>query len=127
MKISTQQFGEIEFDESQIIEFNEGIIGFEDYKKYLLVNAGDELFLWLTAVDEPEVIFPLVSIRALVEDYPFDAEGETFGIVTLNKEPLKITVNLKAPVCISQNSKRGFQKILDNELYPIDYNLFAES
>jgi flagellar assembly factor FliW len=129
MKITTKQFGEIEFEDSKTIEFEEGIIGFENFKKYLLVNSGDELFLWLTSVDEPEIVFPLISIGVLVDDYKYKGkeEGELFGIVTLNKDPLKITVNLKAPVCISKDNKRGSQKILDNDLYPIDYNLFAES
>ncbi|MEI7812250.1 MAG: flagellar assembly protein FliW [Ignavibacteria bacterium] len=127
MKITTGQFGEIEFDESMLIEFKDGIIGFEEYKKYLLINSGDELFLWLTSVDEPEIVFPLCSIRILMEEYPQFNDGEAFGIVMLNQDPLKITINLKSPVYINQDEKSGFQKILDEDDRPIDYILFKEN
>ncbi|MCU7497127.1 MAG: flagellar assembly protein FliW, partial [Ignavibacteria bacterium] len=126
MKINTNQFGEVEFDESMIIHFKDGILGFENYKKYLLINSGSELFLWLTSIDEPEIVFPLCGVMMLMEEYPQQKGFEPFGIVKLDKDPLKITVNLKAPVYINQNEKTGFQKILDEDELPIDYILFKE-
>jgi len=44
----------------------------------------------------------------------------------LNSDPLKISVNMKAPVYINQNEKTGFQKIIDSEKYNVHYNLFVE-
>ncbi len=128
MKIKNLQFGEIEFDESMIIEFKDGLIGFENYKKYLLINSGnDEMFLWLTSIDEPELVFPLFGIRMIEEEFPQDENLEAFGIVKLNSDPAQITINLKAPVYLNQNEKTGFQKILDEEKYPVNYNLFKEN
>lgn len=127
MKINTNQFGEIEFDESMIIRFKDGILGFENYKKFLLINSGNDLFLWLTSIDEPELVFPLCGIRVLMEEYPEVKGFEAFGIVKLDPDPLKISVNLKAPVYINQEEKTGFQKILDEDELPIDYILFKEN
>lgn len=127
MKLQNSQFGEIEFDENLIITFEEGIIGFEQLKKYLLINLGDDLFLWLTSVEEPEIIFPLFGIRVLMDDFKQIENNEAFGIVKLNQDPAKITINLKAPVYIDQNEKKGFQKILDEDDLPIDYILFKEN
>lgn len=127
MKINNSQFGEIEFGEDMIIEFKNGVLGFEEYKKYLLINSGNELILWLTCVEEPELVFPLCTVRLLMEDYPEVAESEAFGIVKLDPDPLKITINLKAPVYINQEKKSGFQKILDDDNLPIDYILFKEN
>jgi flagellar assembly factor FliW len=127
MKIYTNQFGEIEFDENMLIEFKDCIIGFEEYKKYLLINSGEELIMWLTSVDEPEIVFPLCSIRILMDEYPEESGSEPFGIVKLDPDPLKITINLKAPVYIDQDKKSGFQKILDEDNLPIDYILFTEN
>lgn len=127
MKINTNQFGEVEFDESMIISFKDGILGFENYKKYLLINSGSDFFLWLTSIDEPELVFPLFSTRVLMEEYPFEEGFEAFGIVKLDPDPLKITVNLRAPVYINQDEKSGFQKILDEDELPIDYILFKEN
>ncbi|MBN1302508.1 MAG: flagellar assembly protein FliW [Melioribacteraceae bacterium] len=126
MKIQTKQFGEIEFDENLIIKFDAGIFGFEEYSKYLLIKTDNELFYWLNSVEEPEVAFPLIGIRILDDEYPFEDNGEPFGIVTLNSDPSKITVNLKAPIYINQDKKVGEQRILDNDKYSVDYNLFID-
>jgi len=38
MKITTNQFGEIEFTEDKVISFNNGLFGFEYLTKYLFVT-----------------------------------------------------------------------------------------
>lgn len=126
MKINTYQFGEIEFDEELIITFSEGIFGFEHLKKYLLVYPKDDLFHWLNSIEEPDIAFPLLGLRLIDDKFPQEKHNEAFGIVTLNKDPLKVTVNLKAPVFINQDDKTGYQKILDIDKYPVNYNLFVE-
>ncbi|NOX18799.1 MAG: flagellar assembly protein FliW [Chlorobi bacterium] len=126
MKLKTLQFGEIEFSDDLIIEFKDGILGFEDLKKYVMITEEEGIFYWLTAVDEPEIVFPLFPISSLKEEYPQKDGYEVFGIVRLAKEPSDITINLKAPIYINQSEKTGYQKILDTEKYPVDYNLFVE-
>ncbi len=127
MKIKTDQFGEIEFDEDIIIEFNDGIIGFENLKKFILISEDDGIFYWLTSVEEPEIVFPLFPATLLDDNYPSEEDFETFGIVKLSKEISEITINLKAPIYISLDKKVGFQKIIDNDKFEIDRKLFIES
>ena len=126
MKINTQQFGEIEYLDENIISFNAGVLGFENSKKFLLIKTDDQMFYWLNSVESPDICFPLVGVRILDDKYPGEKDYEAFGIVTLNKDPLKITVNLKAPVYINQNQKSGFQKVIDDDKYPVNYNLFVD-
>jgi flagellar assembly factor FliW len=126
MKIQTLQFGEIEFNDENIIRFDEGLIGFGELKKYLLLKQDDNLFYWLNSVENPEIAFPLIGMRILDENYPAAENCEAFGIVTLNKDPLKVTINLKAPVYLDQEKKTGFQKIIDTDKYPVCYNLFVK-
>lgn len=126
MKIKTHQFGEIEFNEDLIIYFAEGLFGFEHLHKFLLIKTDDELFYWLNSVEQPEIAFSLIGIRIIDEKYPMIGNNEAFGIVIMSKNPSDIKVNLKAPVYIDQDTKSGFQKIIDSEKYPIDYNLFVE-
>ena len=126
MKIKTHHFGEIEFQEELIIKFYPGPIGFEQLNKFLLIKADDEIFYWLNSVERPEIAFPLIGVRIIDDSFPEEQNFEPFGIVTLNSDVLKITVNLKAPVYINQITKTGFQKILDTDKYPIRYNLFKE-
>lgn len=126
MKIKTHQFGEVEFTEDKIISFNDGIFGFEELKKFLFIKTDDSYFYWLNSIETPELAFPLFAIRLIDSDYPQESDGEAFGIVTLNPDPLKITINMKAPVFINQNEKSGYQKIIDTDKYPVYYNLFTE-
>ncbi|MBI9073192.1 MAG: flagellar assembly protein FliW [Melioribacteraceae bacterium] len=127
MKIRTQQFGEIEFEEEKIIEFKDGVLGFENLTKFLLLTEENSIFFWLTSIEEPEIVFPLFPVSILMEEYPEKENFEAFGIVRLDKEIKNITINLKGPVYISQEQKRGYQKIIDSDKYVIDYQLFVEN
>ena len=126
MKIKTHQFGEVEFAEDKIISFNDGIFGFEELKKFLFIKTDDSYFDWLNSIETPELAFPLFAVRLIDSDYPQESDSEAFGTVTLNPDPLKITINMKAPVFINQNEKSGYQKIIDTDKYPVNYNLFTE-
>ena len=127
MKLLNKQFGEIEFEEEAIIKFDEGILGFEELKEYLLFSETDGYFFWLISVNEPEIIFPLFSLKLLQEEYSDEEKLEPYGIVKLDKEPENISVNLKAPVFIDHNEKIGYQKIIDNENYQVNYPLFVNN
>ncbi len=129
MKIKTEQFGEINYTEDRIIKFDSGILGFEQLKKYLLIKTEDDedIFYWLNSIENPEIAFPLIGTRFIDDSFPVAEYHEAFGIVTLNSNPLKITVNLKAPIYINQDNKTGYQKILDDDNYPVHYNLFIEN
>lgn len=126
MKLKTYRFGEIEFPEDKIITFEKGLFGFEELNKYLFIKPDDSLFYWLNSIDNPDIAFPMFGMRVIDERYPQEENFEAFGIVVLNADPKKITVNLKAPVYINQEDKKGVQKILDSDKYQIDYNLFTE-
>ncbi len=126
MKIKTHNFGEVEFSEDLIIHFNSGILGFERLTKYLFIKPEDDFFYYLNSVENPEIAFPLIGIRMIDDKYPEEKDHEAFGIVNLNSDILKITVNLKAPVYLNQNTKTGYQKILDTDKYPVNFNLFKE-
>ncbi len=127
MKLKTDQFGEVEFQEEKIISFENGILGFEELKRFLLISEDEGIFYWLTSVDQPEIVFPLFPINLLMENYKQNEGYEPFGIVKLDKDPANITINLKAPIYINHEDKNGFQKIIDSEAYPVDYQLFVKN
>ena len=131
MLIQTRDFGEMEIDEKDIITFVEPIFGFEDYRKYVLMEH-EELnphFVWLQSTEEPMVCFVLANPRELVPDYevrlPEDTavalgEGGTlYFVLTVIRDPYyDSTVNLKSPVVINTQTGRAMQVILE-EAYPI--------
>jgi len=126
MKLQTEQFGEIEYANENVICIEKGLFGFENLGEYLLIKTDNTLFYWLNAIKEPSIAFPMVGINVLDDDYPQIDGSEPFGIVTLDQDPLKITVNMKAPLYINQDTKTGKQKILDREKYSVNYKLFVE-
>lgn len=126
MKLKNKQFGEVEFTQDNVLEFKNGLLGFEELKSYLLIKTDNDLFFWLNSIDQHEVAFPLIGLRLIDDSYPQKEDKEAFGIVTLGKEPAKTTVNLKAPVYINQEKKEGFQTIIDQDKYSVNYKLFTE-
>lgn len=133
-KIRTKPFGEIEVDETQMINFPEGLFGFEKYKNYFLLENPDSPFLWLQSADEPSLAFILIEPRQFKSDYKLkiaeeeyrnigikDKEKELldFVIVTVPKDPSKMTANLQGPIIINVTKKIGKQSISLNDDYTV--------
>ncbi len=126
MELKTIQFGTIEYKDENVLVFEKGLYGFEELQKFLLIKREEDLFFYLNSIEEPEIVFPLIGIRIIDDTYPQEDDYEAFGIVKFNKDPKKITVNLKAPVYISQGKKSGYQTIIEDEKYPVEFPLFKE-
>jgi flagellar assembly factor FliW len=129
MELTTSQYGKIEIEENNILEFKEGLIGFEEYQKFIIVSDKDlEPFLWLVSIDEPYLEFPIVNPFLFFPDYDseitIESENETlFAIVSLKKEIENITINLKGPLLINIKEKTGKQIIINSEKYTPSYPL----
>lgn len=142
MIIETRRFGEIEISEEQdIIQMVGGLPGFEDAKKFILLNHdADSLFKWLQAVENPELAFVVMEPFIFCPDYHFDLSDDELAELELTKpeevvvlavlsvpeDPKKITANIKAPIVINRTKRRGKQIILNNEAYPVKYYLFLQ-
>ncbi len=130
MQIQTTRFGTVEIDETRILEFPEGLLGFEAYKRYALIQTNDDpVFFWLQSVDEPSLAFVVCDPRAFVPDYqvPIRAsELEALGIadpaeaqvlVIVNKVGDELTGNLLGPLVVGARSLRGRQLVLSDRRY----------
>ena len=78
MTIETKLFGEIVVDESKLISFPQGIIGFPDLKDFLLVHdgEGESNIKWMQSVQEPAFAMPVVDPLTIIPDYNPDIEDE---------------------------------------------------
>ena len=62
MKINTLRFGEIEVEEQRVFDFVMPIIGFNELRKFVIVDIKkDTFFKWLQSVEDPALAFPIVS------------------------------------------------------------------
>ena len=64
MRINTEKFGTIDISDDKIITFDNGIIGFQDYKKYTLIydadseEKSDSAMMWLQSMEEAAFALP---------------------------------------------------------------------
>ena len=136
MMIETTRFGTIEVDESRLIVFPHGILGFPYQKHYALVQTGhDSAFYWLQAVDRPELAFVVSDPRLFVPDYqvPIKAEdlrqlglsdpAEAQLFVIVNKIEGVLTGNLQGPLVINVETRIGRQQVLSDKKYSTRYPL----
>ena len=142
MNILTEKFGEIIIDENLIFDFVEPIIGYDELKRYVLVeHSENSAFKWLQSIEEPSLAFPETSPAFFDIDYQFEIPTEkaekinltsvesliSLNIVTIpSRNPRKATINLLAPIIINAANKQGMQLILSNSNYPVKCSLFKD-
>lgn len=138
MKLQTRDFGEVEIDKRDIVDFVQPIYGFEEYKKFVFLYQEEisKHFIWLQSTEEPELCFILVDPGLITEQYqpqiPSDA-AEALGddsymcwLLTSIREPFEeSTVNLKSPIVINPAKHTAVQIILEED-FPIRYPLFQK-
>ncbi|AHM55621.1 flagellar assembly factor FliW [Peptoclostridium acidaminophilum DSM 3953] len=138
MKLNTTNFGEINIDESALINFEEGIPGFENVRRFALLQDDEMIVDWLQGIDE-DIAFPVINPFAVKEDYEFkipDADIKKlnienqedlliYSIVVIPDDIKQIRTNLQAPIIINAKIKLGKQIILDDR-YPLRYEFYEK-
>jgi len=110
-----------------IIQFEEGLIGFYDCKRFLLVEREEMApFRWLQSTERPDVGFLVIDPSLVVSGYRAvipNREWESLGLndreaglvlVTCSVGPTtaESTGNLQAPLLVNYETKAGKQVIL---------------
>lgn len=142
MLVKTKYFGEVDLNEEKILTFDGGIIGFEYLKKFTLIynneNEDASAITWLQSIEEPTVALPVISPFCIMEDYnplveddvllPLgkldEANTAIFLTLTIPSDLTKMTTNLKAPIVINAETKKGCQLIAENQDYVVKYNIY---
>lgn len=137
MIIQTKLFGEIEIDESKIITFEQGLIGLSHLNRFLLiydsVKEEKTSITWLQSIEEPTFALPVMNPMAIMSEYNPVVEDELLtslgslepenlilmSALTVPSDFTKMTANLKAPIIIHAETKRGCQVIVENEEYNV--------
>lgn len=143
VEVNTNAFGRIAIEDDKIINFEQGILGFPDLKRFALIfnieKGVESNIKWLQSLDEPNFAMPVMNPNIVMEDYEpmFDIElleplGNDlnpenllmFVTVTVPKDITKITVNLKAPIIVNAHECKAVQLISDNDAYMIKYSIY---
>ena len=141
MLLTTTRFNEINVKDEDIIHFPEGILGFQNLKRFVWQEVeGNPLFRWLQAVDDGEIAFLLVDPFMLVPGYELEIKENVqeklkidkpedvliYTTVTIPLEGVaKATTNLVGPLVFNLKTKRGYQVVLEGVKYGVKHPLFV--
>ena len=140
MVVQTKYLGEIDIEEDKIITFEHGIFGFEECTRYILLYK-DEFgsgISWLQSLDNEALALPVISPSLVMKEYNPVVEDEVlntlgqmkedniviFLTLTVPADLTKMTSNLKAPLVINAETKKGCQVVAENQEYLIKYPVY---
>jgi flagellar assembly factor FliW len=141
VKIKTTRFGELEVDKKDIIEFTEGLLGFENQKKFFIVDPGDQtLILWLQSTDDAATAFPIIEPKIFQPNYmvkllPVELNSlslenlqnaSVYTVLTIPQNVTEMSANLKAPVIINNKTKMARQIVLQDSKLEVRFKMYVD-
>lgn len=145
IEVQTSRFGLVRCQEEDVIQFPEGILGFADLRRFVLLDdPSDEIFAWLQSCEIPQIAFPVLEPELFTPNYQLNltkhdlesldlkkaATGPkaftSFAIITVPEDPTQMTANLKAPVVINIEKRMARQIVLQDNNLAIREPIFAK-
>ncbi len=130
MLVETTRFGAVEVDESRLIQFPDGLVGFSGHTRFALIATGRQSsFYWLQSVDMPALAFVVTDPRLFVPDYQVAVRAEDAQrvgaeadqalqlFVIVNKVDQLLTGNLQGPLVINPRNLKAMQIVLSEKRY----------
>ncbi|MGL4336293.1 MAG: flagellar assembly protein FliW [Turicibacter sp.] len=134
MEIKSKFFGIVSIDQTDIIDFREGIPGFEDQTSFVILNVNEDEgseYKILQSMTDEQVAFIIVNPWNYEPTYEFKLSSyvkeklqitgkndiNVFSIVTASKGIRNWSMNLLAPIVLNSNTKQGMQVVLDGTMY----------
>jgi flagellar assembly factor FliW len=125
MQIQSTRFGQLEISHSDLIFMPHGLIGFEEYRHWvLLASKESEELAWLQSVALSHVALPMISPRRFVPNYRLQvqrrdldllqmhAKDQVYVLASLSKQGNHWTTNLKSPVILNSTRRLAVQVIV---------------
>ncbi len=139
MNINAKYFGNVSYESSDIIQIDNGLIGFDTYTKYLPLSFDEEndFMISLQSLEDESLSFILMDPFQLFPEYAPDlAEQDMkelqadspedivfYAICVIRDTTASSTVNLKAPLVINLVNRKAKQIILEQPEYTFQHTL----
>jgi flagellar assembly factor FliW len=141
MKLETSRFGSLDVDPTTIIHFPLGLLGFERFQRYILIDSDAAAPMrWLQCVDEGSLAFLVVEPHLFFPDYAPKLTADDRDVLQLDAgdEPLlacvvvvpevvsQMTINLQGPLALNGDKRIGKQVILHDGPYTTRHRLIPD-
>lgn len=123
--IKTQKFGDIRANIDDVFVFPQGIFGFEENRKFALLNFGQKDFYWLQSLSDPKIALMLTvpfyftcgyGERIEKEDTLYKLNRQNYLVFVgcyYDRGDKKIFANILAPFLMDKDFRIGRQVILE--------------
>jgi len=144
MNVLTTRFGTLSVNPQDELLFERGLIGLEHCHRWVvLTDTKNRALGWLQSLDEGHIALGVVSPRRFVPDYQLRtdrAELQSLELITARDAEVvviasrrahgqqagELTLNLRAPLVINVERRRGCQVIAKDDL-PVQFPLSLPS
>lgn len=137
MEVKTKANGIVNIDEKQLVTFPEGLLGFEKYTKFALIDSEYEPFIWLQSTEESNLAFLMIDPFLICSDYEADIDDSALRnigvdsaediiimtLVTIPKDGSAITANFLGPVVINKKNRKCLQVILNDSRWTTKFDI----
>lgn len=137
MDIKTKTMGIKTIEQKQIVTFPEGLFGFEENKKYAIIESEYSPFIWLQSLDDEKLAFLIVDPFIICTDYEADIDDESLAkidvkspedvivmaILTVPTDGSHITANLQGPIVINKKNNLCEQIILSDNKWTTKHDI----
>jgi flagellar assembly factor FliW len=142
MKITTTKFGEIHYTPQEVVNFQNGLLGFETLSKFIFIDKESEHpFIWIQSIEDPGVAFVAINPYLFYPDYQIKIHREDHEALEINSleavfiltlvvvpasNPKDLSTNLLAPIVVNRKSAQARQIILTNSGYGTKHYLLRD-
>lgn len=137
MEVKTKANGIVNVDEKQLVTFPEGLLGFEKYTKFALIDSEYEPFIWLQSTEESNLAFLMIDPFLICSEYEADIDDSALRnigvdsaediiimtLVTIPKDGSVITANFLGPVVINKKNRKCLQVILNDSRWTTKFDI----
>lgn len=141
MIIKTKFCGEIEYNDENVIVFEEGIPGFPDLHKYAFIPINDLIFSYMQSIEDEKICFIVVPPAFAEPEYDIDISDATveklkvekpedlnvYSIVTIPDNINEMTVNLRAPIILNIKNNKAVQEVLNDDRFSVRHKVLKEA
>jgi flagellar assembly factor FliW len=125
VSFQTSRFGSLQVENDKIIHFPNGLLGFPEVKRYVLMDYKDTPLKWFQAVDEPDVAFIVAEPGIVLPGFNVELDAVTKQTLQLEKdedlavlvvlrvEDDRVIANLKGPLMINSKLMLGVQAVVN--------------